>query len=54
MPRLALLLTTAVAFTALAAPLCQAAPLDTARTAAWFSAHKERPPMLRQFLQRLP
>jgi adenosine deaminase/adenosine deaminase CECR1 len=54
MPRLAPLLTAALAFGPLAVPLCQAAPPDTARTAAWFSAHKERPPMLRQFLQRMP
>ena len=54
MPRLALLLTTAVAFISLGAPLCQAGPADTARTGAWFSAHKDRPPMLRQFLQRMP
>ncbi|MEY4753623.1 MAG: hypothetical protein RJA44_1298 [Pseudomonadota bacterium] len=32
----------------------QAAPADTARTAAWFEAHKDRPPLLRQFLQRMP
>lgn len=32
----------------------QAAPADTARTAAWFDAHKDRPPLLRQFLQRMP
>ncbi len=32
----------------------QATPMDTRRTAAWFEAHKERTPMLRQFVQRLP
>lgn len=32
----------------------QASPTDTGRTAAWFNAHKERTPMLRQFLQRMP
>ncbi len=38
----------------LAAPAGRAAPADTARTAAWFDAHKDRPPLLRNFLQRLP
>ena len=32
----------------------QAAPADTARTAAWFDAHKARTPLVRQFLQRMP
>lgn len=32
----------------------QAGPADTARTAAWFDAHRERTPLLRQFLQRMP
>ena len=27
---------------------------DTVRTAAWFEAHRDRPPLLRQFLQRMP
>jgi adenosine deaminase len=31
-----------------------AAPADTARTAAWFDAHKTRTPLVRQFLQRMP
>lgn len=31
-----------------------AAPADTARTAAWFDAHKARAPLLRGFLQRMP
>ncbi|MDD5295804.1 MAG: hypothetical protein PHU46_02725 [Rhodocyclaceae bacterium] len=48
MKLLALLLAAALA------PLCQAAPADTQRTAAWFTAHRDRPPMLRQFLQRMP
>ena len=36
------------------APAARAAPADTARAAAWFDAHRQRPPMLRQFLQRMP
>ena len=36
------------------APALHAAPADTARAAAWFDAHRQRPPMLRQFLQRMP
>ncbi|MEX8519355.1 MAG: adenosine deaminase [Leptothrix sp. (in: b-proteobacteria)] len=49
-------LTTALllAASALAAPLSHAAPADTNRTAAWFAAHQERTPLLRQFLQRMP
>lgn len=31
-----------------------AAPADTARTAAWFDAHQQRPTLVRQFVQRLP
>ncbi len=38
----------------LAAPAVPAAPMDTSRAAAWFESHKERTPMLRQFLQRMP
>lgn len=32
----------------------QAGPADTARTAAWFDKHKDRPPLMRLFLQRMP
>lgn len=53
MPRSLSLLGLPAAF-ALSASLAWAAPADTARTAAWFNAHKDRPPMLRQFLQRMP
>lgn len=31
-----------------------AAPADTARTAAWLAAHQARPPLVRQFVQRMP
>ena len=39
---------------ALAASASQAAPADTGRAAAWFEAHRDRPPLLRHFLQRMP
>ncbi len=45
---------------ALLAALClitsasSATPADTDRTAAWFNDHKDRPPLLRNFVQRLP
>ncbi len=39
---------------AAAASASHAAPADTARTAAWFEAHKTRPPLLRQFVQNMP
>lgn len=45
---LALLITCAFAAAA------HAAPADTARTAAWFDAHRDRTPLVRQFLQRMP
>lgn len=48
--RLLALLLTACTF---AAPT-HAAPADTARTAAWFDAHRARTPLVRQFLQRMP
>ena len=48
--RLLALLLTASAFSAPAL----AASADTARTAAWFDAHKTRTPLVRQFLQRMP
>ena len=37
-----------------ALPAAHAGPADTARTAAWFDAHRQRPTLLRQFLQRMP
>lgn len=39
---------------ALGAAPASAAPADTRRTAAWLDAHRERTPMLRQFLQQMP
>ena len=56
-PTLSLARFTSVALAAaaaLSAPSAQAAPADTARTAAWFDVHRERTPLLRQFLQRMP
>ena len=36
------------------APASQAAPADTRRAAAWFDAARDRSPLVRQFLQRMP
>lgn len=43
-----------LALTGALTPSSQAAPADTARTAAWFDAARDRPPLVRQFLQRMP
>ena len=36
------------------APAVAASPADTARTAAWLDTYRQRPPLLRQFLQQMP
>ena len=35
-------------------PQAEAANADTQHVARWFDANRQRPPLLRQFLQRMP